>query len=216
MQKYCGFCGEKLDAEDRVCGQCGAPVPGKGNSGFGGRIDPATKRKIKKRIKVAAIILVALAIVAAAAVIVLNIIGPRGLVHKTMVAYEKYDIDSILENSSEVFYYSSYEDDAEDYFKMAIGEGLDYYENEVGHNCKYSYDINELFTLSERKYDATLSELEVMYPDYDTDLIQEIAVANLTVTAKRDKRSVEGELSITMTKEADGWKVLYIHNYYVY
>lgn len=216
MVKFCGNCGEKLDAGDRVCGQCGTPVPGEGNSGFGGKINPAAKRKMKKAIKTAIIILVIMAVVVAAGLVAFNMIGSRGLTHKTIRAYEKYDIDTILENSSEVYYYSGYEDEAEDYFELVVGEGLDYYETETGHNCKYSYDIKEMFTLPERKYDTLLSELEVVYPDYDVDLIQEVAVANLTVTAKQDNRSATGEVSITMTKESDGWKVLYINNYYLY
>lgn len=216
MNKFCGYCGAKLDSEDRVCGECGTPVSDVGNSGVGGRINPAAKQKIKKRVKIAVIMVAILAVVAAAAVIVLNVIGPRGLVHKTMMAYEKYDIDTIIENSSEVYYYASYEDAAEEYFKFAVGSGLDYYESSVGHSCKYSYDIDEIFTLSERKYASVVSNLESIYPDYNVDMIEEIVVANLVVTAKRDKNTASGEVCITMTKESDGWKILYIDNYYVY
>lgn len=215
MAKYCGFCGERLDDDDRVCGQCGTSVPRMGKSTFSG-IRPDTKRKAKKGIKIAAILAGIVIIVAVIACIVFNRIGSRGLVYKTMTAYKEYDINTIIQNSSDIYYYNNEENYAELYFKSAIGESLDYYESSVGHNCKYSYDIVEIFTLSERKYDTVLADIEYMYPDFDTDMIEEIVIANLLVTAKQGKNTADGELCITMSKELGEWKILYIDNYYVY
>ena len=70
--------------------------------------------------------------------------------------------------------------------------------------------MNETYTMSERKTKEVLDEIEYTYPDFDVSILDEMVVSDITVTAKQGSKSVERNLSITMSKENGIWKLLYI------
>ena len=208
MARFCGNCGAQLDDDAKVCGQCGTPIDG---NALGLKIvDPEKKKKMMKKVKG----VIALAIVVVIAVVVVKIIsgftGTNGLVRKIMVAYEKYDIDTIVSLSSDMYYYNDYEDYVDEYFEYAVGSNIDSFESSVGHSYKMSYEVDEIYDLSQRKQDEMLKSIEQAYPDFDVDIISKIAVADVTVTAKQGSKSVSRTVKITMSKEGNTWKLLYL------
>ena len=209
MAKFCGNCGAELDDNAKVCGQCGPPVDGNTKAPAVKIIDPEKKKKAKKAAQLI-IALVALVAVAAIAInVVSNFTGYNGLLRKVMTAYKGYDIDTLISLSSDVYYYGE-DDYAENYFEYHVGEVLDSFESSVGHSYQLSYDVNETYTMSERKMKETLEEIEYTYSDFDVSTIEKIVVSDLTVTAKQGSKSVNRDLNIIMSKENGTWKLLYI------
>lgn len=208
MARFCGNCGAQLDDDAKVCGQCGTPIDG--NVPGLKIVDPEKKKKMMKKVKG----VIALAIVVVIAVVVVKIIsgftGTNGLVRKIMVAYGKYDIDTIVSLSSDTYYYNDYEDYVDEYFEYAVGNNIDSFESSVGHSYKMSYEVDEIYDLSQRKQDEILKSIEYAYPDFDVDIISKIAVADVTVTAKQGSKSVSRTVKITMSKEGNTWKLLYL------
>lgn len=208
MARFCGNCGAQLDDDAKVCGQCGTPIDG--NVPGLKVVDPEKKKKMMKKIKK----VIALAIVVAATIVVVKIIlgftGTNGLVRKIMAAYEKYDIDTIVSLSSDMYYYNDHEDYVDEYFEYAVGSNIDSFESSVGHSYKMSYEVNEIYDLSQRKQDELLKSIEDGYPDFDVDIISKIAVADVTVIAKQGSKSLSRTLKITMSKEGNSWKLLYL------
>lgn len=214
MAKFCGNCGSKMDDSARVCGNCGTPfneLPA--NIQKAEYVDPEKKKESERKMRKTIGIAVTAAALILVAVIVFNVVsaftGCNGLVRKVMSAYEDYDIDALLSMSSDVYYYGT-EDYAEYYFENAVGYGLDSFESNVGHSFTLSYEVNEIYTLSNRKYQSILDELSWQFSEFDTSIIEEIAVADITVTAQRGSRSVDRDLKITLSKEDGTWKVLFI------
>ena len=70
--------------------------------------------------------------------------------------------------------------------------------------------MNEKHRMSERNTAETLEGIKNTYPDFDVNVIDEIVVSNITVTAKKDGASVDEKLNIIMSKEGGTWKLLYI------
>ena len=64
--------------------------------------------------------------------------------------------------------------------------------------------------MSERNKDKLIKTLEEAYPEFNTSLIEDVVVADMTVTASQDKKSTSKNIEITMTKEDGKWKILYI------
>ena len=154
-----------------------------------------------------------LIVVVAVAVIAVNIIsnftGYNGLLRKVMKAYEDYDIDTLVSLSSDIYYYDT-EDFAEYYFEYSVGEDLDILEGNVGHSYNLSYETNEIYTLSDRRLNELLDNIESMYPDFDVSLLSKVVVADVTVTATQGNQSTSIDVDITMSKEDGVWKLLYI------
>lgn len=210
MAKFCGNCGAQLDEGARVCGQCGMPVDGMPAGTPKLNIqDPEKQKKTQKTVRLAAL-LVGLLVVA---VLLINLVprytGYRGLLRRVMAAYEDYDVDALTDLASEL--YDMYDDDgAGDYFEYTVGSALDYFEEAVGHDYALSYKIEEIYDLSERKLDSLRDELELSYSDFDADEIRRVVVAEITLTAKEGKRSSQRHVQLSMVKESDGWKVLFL------
>lgn len=210
MAKFCGNCGTQLEDNAKICGQCGTPLDGTSSNIPGlNAVDPEKQKKLKKVGK-RIVALVALVIVA---VIVFNVVsqftGYNGLLRKVMAAYEKYDIDTLISLSSDVYFYGD-EDWVENYFEYNVGDDLDSFEAAVGHSYKLSYEVIETYKLSNRNFQSMLDDIAWSYKDFDHSVIEEIVVAKVNVTATQGKRSVDREIEITMTKENGNWKVLYI------
>ena len=205
MAKFCGNCGAKLDDDARVCSMCGTPWGGKPIDQY---TAPVTRRKNNK-IKWLLVLLVCVILVLLIFRMVINSTGTRGLSKKVMDAYVEYDLDTLISLSSDVYYYGS-DDWAEIYFETAVGEELDYIEEAVGHSYELSYEINEIYEMSKRSQDKLLESLEESFSDFDAGYIENIEVADVTLTAEQGKRSEEYDIAITMTKEEGKWKLLYI------
>lgn len=210
MAKYCGRCGAKLSGNEKICNQCGMKIEeillddcgiGKSNS----EINNKDKKKMKA--------FTFFTIVAIIAIIIFNIasgfMGIKGQLRKIMTAYEKYDIDMMVSLSSDVYYYGE-DDYVDEYFKNSVGEDLDLIEETVGHSYKLSYKVNEIYSMSERRKDEILDNIESMYSKFDITIIKDLAEADVTVEAKQGSKSKEIDLKITMSKENNIWKLLYI------
>ena len=210
MAKLCGNCGTQLEDNAKICGNCGTPLDGATTNMPGLKVtDPEKQKKMKKTVKC----VVGLAILVAVAVIAFNIVsqftGYNGLLRKVMTAYENYDIDTLVSLSSDMYYYGE-EDWVEYYFEYSVGDDLDSFESSVGHSYKLTYEVNETYVMSERRVDEMLSEIEYSYSEFDVSIIEEVVVADLTVTAKQGSKSVNQDMNIVMTKENGTWRLLYI------
>lgn len=210
MARFCGNCGTKLDDNAKVCGQCGTPWDGEAANISGLKVvSPEKKNKVKKKVKLVAV----MAVIIVVAVIAFNIAskytGYNGLLRKVMTAYENYDIDTLVSLSSDMYYYGT-EDFVENYFECNVGDDLDSFESSVGHSYSISYKINEIYTLSDRKRATLLETIESTYTDFDVSTIGKVVVADITVTAKQGSKSDKKDIQVTMSKEGDAWKLLYI------
>ena len=209
MARFCGNCGAQIDENAKVCGQCGTPVEDSTKMPPVKVVDSEKKKKNKKIFKA----MIALALVAVVAVTAINVVskftGYNGLLRKVMTAYEGYDIDTLVSLSSDIYYYGE-EDYVESYFENSVGSALDSFETSVGHSYQFSYEVNETYTMSERKTKEVLDGIEYTYADFDVSIIEEMVVSDITVTAKQGSKSVERDLNITMSKENGTWKLLYI------
>lgn len=210
MAKFCGNCGARLEDDAKICGKCGTPVEGVTTSIPGLKVtDPEKQKKVKKTFKLVAGLMVLLIVAGIAFNVVSQYTGYNGLMRKVMAAYEKYDIDTLISLSSNMYYYGD-EDSVEYYFESKVGENLDSFEASVGHNYKLSYKVNETYAMSERKENDLLDDIENAYMDFDISKIKKVVVADLTLTAKQGNKSTNRDMNIVMTKENGSWRLLYI------
>lgn len=204
MPRFCGNCGAKLEENAKVCGYCGTPV------------NPVEKKiagveygKKKGHAKLVMVMIVLLILIVFGFNVILSYTGCKGLIRQVMKAYKEYDIDTLVEISSGM-YADGMEDIAAYYFEYTVGDDLDTYEDAVGHKYKLSYEINEIYTMSERRLSELLNNISEKYPAFDVNTIQKVKVAELTVTAKEGSRSSEYALQLIMSKEEGSWKLMYI------
>lgn len=208
--RFCGNCGAKLDDRSSVCGRCGTPVKKLMTTIPGGMVvDPVKRKKVKRR-KLVLVLLVVIVVVIAAVNIVPNYVGYNGLLRKVMDAYADYDIDTLVSLSSDVYYYDE-QDKVEAYFADTVGADLDLFETAVGHSYKLSYEVEEVYDMSNRKQYELMNELESTFPDFDPDLIENVVIADLTVIVTQGKKSINKNIGITITKENGELKLLYIN-----
>jgi len=217
MAKFCGNCGMQLDDAARICGYCGTPLDGAESASASVFVDPEKKKQSQKKIKNTVKLIIGVVALVVVAVIVFNTItsftGYNGLLRKVMNAYEDYDIDALLEMSSDIYYYNREDDSyAENYFESKVGYALDYFESYVGHSYDLSYEVEETYTLSKRGMDSTLEALSWISSDFDASIIEEIVVAEVILTAEQDDVSKKMTIKITMTNEDGAWRLLYIEN----
>lgn len=211
MEKFCGNCGSKWDDDARVCGNCGTPLEERITDSSSTKFVNSEGQKKITRIIYAVIGL--LIIVFATKFIVKNLpnfVGAKGMVRQIMQAYEKYDIDALVSLSSDKYFYDDEYSD-EEYFKYSVGTGLDSLEFYVGHNYKFSYEVKEIYKVSDRRKEEILDTLEDCYPDFDISIIERIVVAEVNVTAKGEGKSRTSNLEITLSKENGKWKLLYLN-----
>lgn len=218
MAKYCGNCGAEMDDNAVVCGQCGTPFAGTNSTKISG-INYQTpqskqqKEKNKKTITLIIAAVVAMLVVIGAVRAISEFTGYKGLVRKTVKAYQDYDIDGIIEQGSDLYYFV--DDDTLSYgLKNIIDNKLEKYEDCVGHSYQITYKITDDYELSTRKLEdlkQTLSYYIGMDEDeMNFDDISSIRVVELELTVKQDKKSMKDTLTLTVDKEKDGWKLLNI------
>ena len=213
MAKYCGNCGAQMEDSAKVCGNCGTPFDSEIIKRSNTFVDPEKKEMIKKKTRkklavcVKTVVLILLVIVALK--MAMSFTGYNGLLRKVMTAYEKYDIEALVSLSSDIYYYG--EDDwVEYYFASNVGGDLDAFESSVGHSYKLSYEVDEIYKVSERKLQDMLDEIEYNYYGFDTSVIEKIVIADLTVSAKQGSKSASRDMNIVMSKENGSWRLLYI------
>lgn len=212
MPKFCGNCGFQLADDAKICGNCGTPcadVPAGPPAPVSGAayVDTAKRAKNKKIaiFVIGAVILIVIAVIVVG--IISSFVGYKGAVRKIMNAYEDYDMDTILAMSSDVYYYMD-ENYVEEYFGKTIASDLDEFGERVGHNYKLSYKITETYEMPKYRSEDVLNALS-LYEDFDVDIISEILVVELEVTAK-DNETRTMPLELTLTKEDGSWRLLYM------
>lgn len=215
MAKYCGNCGAQMDDSVRICGNCGTPFESSTTLPRMTYVDPEkkkkTRRKIMKTFKICAWLFCLMLVAVITFQIVFAFTGSNGLLRKVMAAYEDYDISTLVFLSSDMYFYGKEDSiEAEDYYSNYVGYSLDAFESAVGHSYKISYEVNEIYTVSERKLAGMIEEIKYNYPDFDTDVITKIVIADLMVTAKRGDKSIAQNISVVMSKENRSWRLLYI------
>lgn len=211
MAKYCGNCGAKLEDSDKICGQCGMLVNNESVNLSGVKnLDKVERRKKKKKnLRWTVFFVVLIAISAIVVSLIWQFTGYNGLLRKVMNAYERYDIDTLILLSSDLYYYGD-ENFAETYYENRVGADLDLFEQSVGYNYKISYKINDVYDLPERRLNEILDMLESSNIDYDVAQIERIAVSDITVTAEQGDKSIVQDINIFLTKEDGTWKLLAI------
>ncbi len=199
MSKFCFNCGAEIDDNAVFCGNCGASQGG----GQEGKSDP------KKSNRTAFIIAIVVIVIAAAVIIKIasGFLGYNSLLKKTIKAIKNYDIDALVEQSSDAYFFSDDEDLAEFYFKNVAGGILDTIENAVGHDYKIKYEIDDDYIVSDRKFESLISSIEEAYSDFDADTISKIAVAEVELTGSEGKKDKTVKIKIYMTKEDGKWKL---------
>lgn len=210
MAKYCGNCGNQLEDDARVCGYCGTVLEDMSPNIAGVNYKtPESKGKTKKIIKRLLITAVIVCILLAGLKVVTEFTGSKGLVRKVMKAYENYDIDALIDMSSDVYFYGT-EDFVRYYFENSVGTDLDYFENYIGHNYKFSYKVKEIYELSERKLSGLEDEVKEIYDGFDLGMVEKVVIAELNAAVEKDGKTVNRDVVLTLTKENGEWRLLYI------
>lgn len=210
MANFCGNCGSKIDDDDKVCGVCGSIIEAAPSySEVVRAIYPTKAKKLGKYIKLG----IGIGVLVFALLITWNIIsafiGIKGTVRNIMNAYNDGEVDSLVEMSSDIYFYSTQEF-VDEYFTDVIDGSFRTFEGTLGNNYKISYEIEDEYELPARKFNELKTELSESYPDFDTHIMQTVAYAIVSVTAKSGNESLVIKLGITLSQENNDWKLLYI------
>ena len=216
MGKFCGNCGTQVADGAKVCGNCGTPLVNEGGkmpvSEVPGidYVDPEKKAKNKKQVKIVLGVAILIVIFMIAFNIISGFVGYKGTVRKIMKAYESYNIDTLIDMSSDLYLFYGDDSYIEYYFAEPVSDDLENFENSVGHKYKISYEITEAYTVSDRKFGALISNLS-NYGDFDVDIISKIMIVELEVTAKEGKKTTTINKELYLTRENGSWKLLYFY-----
>ena len=208
MTKFCSNCGAEMDDSARICGACGVPFDSANQPSMVTIEDPEKKAKTQKTVKTvgaAAVLLVILIIVIK---IISGSTGYNGLIKKVMNAYEKYDVDTIISLSSDVYFFEM-GDYAEYYFDSAVSHTLDSLESRLSGDYKFSYEVENTNELSNRQFDKILNEFTTSTDIVDID-IDKIVSADIKITAKSGKKTSTENITLVMSRESGSWKLLLI------
>lgn len=210
MAKYCGKCGAEMPEEAKVCGKCGTSLLNGGYHNQNIKLEnPKKKEKTKKKVKYAGILALIIIIIAITGKFVLNSTGYKGIVKKVMKACQSYDIDTLVDMSSDVYYYGDMSM-VEEYYQNKIGTVLDEFENTIGHEYKFSYSIEDTYNLSNRKMDEFLNKIASFNSEVDVEAIDKVKIVSVKVTASKGDRAQTMNLDIALNKENGEWKLLLI------
>ena len=151
ISKYCGNCGAKLENSEKVCRHCGRPVDSFLTTASGVIVVGSNRqKKVKRTVRWIAGLIVTVIIATLAVNIASNFTGYYSLLGKILNAYEDDDIDAFVSLSSNAYYYSD-ENWVENYFENSVSFSLDFFETAVGYRYNLSYEVNEIYVMSERK-----------------------------------------------------------------
>ncbi len=201
MAKFCGHCGFELDDSAKICGNCGTPVDDA----------PATLNN-KNRLLLKIVPAVAILVVAALAIkLITGVTGYRGFLRDVMSDYEDYDIEDLAENASSLYYYKKGDSsNAARSFSDTVRYGMNTLEDDIGHNYKFSYKVNEYYEVPVMDIDSKLQWILYANPYFNFSNIEKVVCAYVTVTAKKGSKQNKLELNVYMSKENSKWKLLYI------
>ena len=210
-KKFCGRCGAPLRDNAKVCGRCGFPVGSGGPTNDRPRPTGNVAVQKKKTQKIVLVVFCVLIAIVMAAVIfgaVWNRTGYRGIVREIMQAYESYDVDTMLDRASELYYIVG-ESDAVDYFESVMSTGLDEFEDRLGYDYELSYEVLDANILSDRRLQAVLDDLQNSSTDFDPDVIEEIMLVEVELSGqgKRDY-TVSKQIYLYLSNEYDEWRLL--------
>lgn len=211
MAKYCGNCGKSLDDAAKVCGYCGTPFGTAASTTI--YVDPEKKAKQKKLLVAIVAAVAAVAVLITAITAVSNLVGYKGVVRRTVNAIEDYDIDALINLTSELRLdvYDYYGGEAiENMYESQLTALLDLYEDKTGGDFRLSYEIEDVEELSDRKVDTYVDNLHSMFDDLGSYKIDKILVVELDVTAKDGRDKYESDLELYLIKEDGKWKLLQI------
>lgn len=215
MSKFCGNCGAQLEDSANVCGYCGtvieqAAITGKTDSlsGVVSETDAKKIAKTKKYVKLGVIAAAVIAIIVIGINIISSFTGYKGAIRAFVKAFEECDVNTMAEYSS-VLHYGGDEDDYEELIEELEDRTnyiLDDYEEELGHDLKFDYEICDVYDISNRKREDLLEKLDYyeIYVDID-----EIKSVELLLTIEGSRRSTTEEFDIVLLKEDGDWKILY-------
>lgn len=217
MSKFCGNCGAQLDDSAKVCGYCGFALsnetPNINPASIPGVVSEADKEKAEKTKKLIKTGLVAVAVIVVLSIaisVISSFTGYKGVVRKVINAFEDYDMNTLCSYASSLNYLD--DDNIEYYeelFEERVSNKLDYYEEELGHDLKMSFEIVDSYELDDRNRDELLDELEdtgAFIPEID-----DIKMVDLDLTIKGSRRSSTYSVDDFLLIKEDGeWKVLYL------
>lgn len=217
MAKFCGNCGAQMDDNAAVCGYCGVRLEN-GQVGVvkNFKVDnPEKKKKIKKYVTIGASVVAVIIVISILGSIISNFTGYKGCLRKTMKAFEKSDTTAFTKIATGIIDELD-EDDADYYIENAIEYYANYvkdeFEDRVGHNYKLDYKVDEYFELEGRKFDDFIDYLEdCSHEDIDVS-IDKIEIAEVTVIAKKGKKSRDIQIQVVMSKENGSWRLLGIYS----
>lgn len=210
MAKFCGNCGNQLDDSARVCGYCGTVLDEVYQPASSTNYGTLGKRASKgKTIKCIVIMIVIAGLLFGGFKLVSEFTGYKGLVRNVMKAYESYDIDHLIDMSSDVWFYEM-ADYVKEYFERTVGNNLDHYEESVGHNYKFSYEVDEIYEPSERRLMELEEDVQEIYYDFDLGMVEKVMIARVKVTVEKGGKMVSSDVVLTLTKESGEWRLLCI------
>ena len=216
MSKFCGNCGAQIDDTAKVCGHCGfaqteesnVAVPGVGDV-VGKAKEIAGSDKVKKLIPIAGIAVVAVVVIVILASVIGSSTGYKGVVKKFVNAVEKEDAAKIMSLlSDDEFEDEDFDEgDYEDAIADQIDAFLDYWDDKVGGDPKFSFEITDADELSDRKIDDLNEEFEEADIDIEVKKAVEVEVE---LTVKGDKKEKDEEYEFYLIKQKEGgWKIYY-------
>lgn len=218
MARFCGSCGAEAQEDARVCGTCGAPLENNSaNTTIPGLeyIDPEKKEQYKKYGIIAAGAVAAIVVIVILFNIITSFVGYKGAIRRYFRALNKENASSMakLMPEYEIKRQEKRDDDfdLEEYIDDNLFSNFDYLEDEYGNNIKFSYDIKDSKTLSDKKLKKIKKSIEssLDYSDvkYDVDNITKAVEVELEVKIKGDDDKDEDDVELTLIKENGSWKL---------
>ncbi len=217
MSKFCGNCGSQMDDSAKVCGNCGTPFESVGQTAVlnnfklpkESKMTPERKSKIKKGITLTVVLALLVVVTIVALNIVSNFVGYKGALRKAVNAVNDYDVEAILDVSSQIKYASAFVDpyEIEEAILNEVSAKLDYYESIVGYDPKITYTITDSYKLSERKLQDFITKLESNY-SYDCYSIEDVVMVDLSVEVTGTNKNEEyNYVTMYLVKENGKWYV---------
>ena len=204
--KFCGNCGNQNDADAKICGVCGQPLDVGDN--------PERSINIKKYVVMGSVGIALIAVVIIAVNIISYFTGYRRTLDTFFKGMEEADLDTILsvtsdigsENAKDLMYAH------EEEYESIISKALDTYEDSVGHDVKFVYEIDDEYRLTDRKLDNFFNDIEEKY-DYEANNISKVYSVKLKVkvTGSKGDRNLS-TLKLYLTKESGEWKIYFVDN----
>lgn len=210
MAKFCGNCGCKMEDGAAFCPECGKPMktpsqPTAVQNGYNSgaalpkNFDPTRPASEKKKINVKVLLPVA-----AVAVVVIVLIaafsgsGPDKAVKKFMRAFEKGDVEAMVELAPLDIGEEVNEDEFYIVYRLVVSD----IKGDYGDRYSIDYDIAEKVDALKTSDDSEIEELK------NENNVKGIWEYHLNVTISGDGRSDTEELEMLVIKVKGKWKVI--------